>query len=845
MAALFFFALRRRRRTKGNAFMQWIKNLKLMPKLMLAFGLVLAIMLIQGLAAYNGLHSLNGVTNGVSKRVVPSVRTGGEMRGILGEYRNAAFQSLIRSSEAIKKESEAHKIALKKQMDKILLNYPPMINSEKERQIYQRTVADWKKASVSYQSVDEMVQLELHDDAIDSFTGETRALHDKVVADVIDLIAESDRQAKAAAESAAGTYAKASATLLVCLLLGVAGAVGLAWLFGRMLANNVRGAVKIAHEVAAGKLDGHIDASDKDEIGELMQALKRMQQDLRERTERDAAVAAENLRIRTALDNSSTGMYIADLDHNIVYANPSMQSIADKYADQIRSVAPAFDSSMPLVGSSLSVLEYGNQIDTRTVATIEKQGIAEREMAYGHVRIAQIISSIRDAHGSHVGFVCESRDRTLEAQVEEEVAKIVQAAAAGDLSGRVVTDGKQGFFLQLAQQLNGLLHANGDSIGEVSKLLTALSQGDLTARMQGQFQGVFATMRDDANATAEQLAAIVGRIQTAAISINAAAGEIAAGNDDLSHRTEQQAANLEETAASMEELTSTVRQNAEHARQANQLAVGAASVASQGGEVVGQVVTTMSGIETSSKKIADIISVIDSIAFQTNILALNAAVEAARAGEQGRGFAVVASEVRSLAQRSANAAKEIKGLIDASVGQVANGSALVRQAGQTMSEIVSSVQRVTDIMSEISAASQEQYAGIEQVNQTITQMDETTQQNAALVEEASAAARAMEEQAGQLTEAVSIFRVEHTLAAPPAPVAARAAAPVTARVAAKVTARVAAPVVAPVAAAPQKQARRARTVAKKPVAEVPGKPAPAPRGKKSEPALADSDWQEF
>ncbi|WP_369932730.1 methyl-accepting chemotaxis protein [Xanthomonas tesorieronis] len=793
--------------------MQWIKNLKLMPKLMLAFGLVLAIMLVQGFAAYNGLHSLNEGASLVSTNVVPSVRTGGEIRGILGEYRNAAYQNLIRSSDAVKKESEARKIALSKKLQEIFDTYSPLIGSEKERAIYDRTVADWKKASDSYKSVDEMLQLELHDDAIDTFTGETRTLHNKVVADVVELIAENDRQAVTAAEQANGTYKKASATLLVCLLIGVAGAVGLAWLFGRMLANNVRGAVKVANEVAAGKLDGHIDANGKDEIGELMQALKRMQQDLRERTERDAAVASENLRIRTALDNSSTGMFIADLDHTIVYANPSMQGIVDKYADHIHKVAPAFNSSMPLVGSSLSVLEYGNQVDTRTLATIEKQGVAEREMAYGPARIAQIVSSIRDAHGSHVGFVCESRDRTVEAQVEEEVAKIVQAAAAGDLSGRVATDGKQGFFLQLAQQLNGLLQANGDSIGEVSKLLTALSQGDLTARMHGEFHGVFATMRDDANATAEQLAAIVGRIQAAAVSINAAAGEIAAGNDDLSRRTEQQAANLEETAASMEELTSTVKQNAEHARQANQLAVGAASVASQGGDVVGQVVSTMSGIETSSKKIADIISVIDGIAFQTNILALNAAVEAARAGEQGRGFAVVASEVRTLAQRSANAAKEIKGLIDASVTQVANGSALVRRAGQTMSEIVSSVQRVTDIMSEIAAASQEQSSGIEQVNQTVTQMDETTQQNAALVEEATAAARSMEEQAGQLTEAVSIFRVEQSQAASaPAPRHA--------------------------------QVHSIHTVAKKPVAVPPSKPALA-TGKKSVPALADSDWQEF
>jgi methyl-accepting chemotaxis protein len=271
-------------------------------------------------------------------------------------------------------------------------------------------------------------------------------------------------------------------------------------------------------------------------------------------------------------------------------------------------------------------------------------------------------------------------------------------------------------------------------------------------------------MRDDANATVAQLTDIVGRIQQASSAINTAAGEIASGNADLSQRTEQQAANLEETAASMEELTSTVRQNADSARQANQLAVSAAAVASQGGQVVSEVVDTMRDIEGSSRKIGEIISVIDGISFQTNILALNAAVEAARAGEQGRGFAVVASEVRTLAQRSATAAKEIKGLIEASVDRVADGSRLVNQAGTTMGEIVTSVQRVTDIMAEISAASQEQSAGIEQVNQTITQMDETTQQNAALVEEASAAARSMEEQAQDLANAVSVFQLDTQLA---------------------------------------------------------------------------------
>jgi len=253
------------------------------------------------------------------------------------------------------------------------------------------------------------------------------------------------------------------------------------------------------------------------------------------------------------------------------------------------------------------------------------------------------------------------------------------------------------------------------------------------------------------------LAGIVSNVRAGANSIAIAAKEISIGNDELSQRTSEQASSLEETAASLEELTSTVRQNAEHSMQANQLASTACDIATKGGQDVAQVVITMGDIAESSKKIVDIIGVIESIAYQTNLLALNAAVEAARAGEQGRGFAVVASEVRNLARRSADAAKDIKSLIAESVSKVDNGSELVNKAGKTMNEIVSSIKKVSDISAEIAAASNEQSAGIEQVNQAIVQMDGVTQQNAAMVEEASAAAAALEEQARKLTEAVNIF----------------------------------------------------------------------------------------
>jgi methyl-accepting chemotaxis protein-1 (serine sensor receptor) len=305
-----------------------------------------------------------------------------------------------------------------------------------------------------------------------------------------------------------------------------------------------------------------------------------------------------------------------------------------------------------------------------------------------------------------------------------------------------------------------LIRAIAGPLNEAVRVAESVAAGDLTQNIEVRSQDETGKLMQAMKNMNESLVHIVGQVRNGTETIAVASREIATGNADLSSRTEEQASSLEETASSMEELTSTVKQNAENARQANQLVGSTAEVAVKGGRVVGQVVDTMASIKDSSRKISDIIGVIDGIAFQTNILALNAAVEAARAGEQGRGFAVVASEVRNLAQRSAGAAKEIKALIEDSVGKVDAGGRLVDEAGKTMDEIVSSVKRVTDIMGEIAAASQEQSAGIEQVSQAITQMDNVTQQNSALVEEAAAAAESLQDQAGKLAEAVSVFRLE-------------------------------------------------------------------------------------
>ncbi len=369
-------------------------------------------------------------------------------------------------------------------------------------------------------------------------------------------------------------------------------------------------------------------------------------------------------------------------------------------------------------------------------------------------------------------------------------------------------------------------------INEAVKVAETVSSGDLTSDIQihsndetGQLMHALKTMNTN-------LVNIVGQVRTGTELIATASTQIAAGNQDLSSRTEEQASSLEETASSMEELTSTVRFNAENARQANALAISASEIASRGGSVVGEVVNTMGSITDSSRKIVDIISVIDSIAFQTNILALNAAVEAARAGEQGRGFAVVASEVRVLAQRSAAAAKDIKGLIDDSVQKVQEGSQLVDKAGQTMEEIVDSISRVTQIMNQISHASEEQSLGIAQVNDAITQMDQVTQQNAALVEEAAAAAESMQEQSAKLADVVSVFRLDASQTS-----ASSSSAPSLARAAPRkpILPRRAAAVAAP-------KARAAAVETPAPTSKT-APAGPAPR--KAALTSGESDWEEF
>jgi methyl-accepting chemotaxis protein len=494
----------------------------------------------------------------------------------------------------------------------------------------------------------------------------------------------------------------------------------------------------------------------KDEIGDIARATDIFKDSIAEKV--------ANFRIKTGLDNIASNVMMTDESCNITYTNKAMASMAQEAEADLRRDLAQFDAGK-LLGSSLDIFYKNSSQHREMLAGLTASH--EEHIAISNRKYQVVTTPVIDKNGTRLGYLVDWKDETAEKAIETEVSDIVSAAVAGDFNNRISVDGKTGFMLNLTNSVNSLCETISTVLNDLVTMFSALAQGDLTKRIDADYQGTFGQLKDDANAMAEKLTTIVSQIKAGTGEVASAAAEISAGTTDLSQRTEEQAASLEQTSASMEEISATVKKNAENAQQANQSAGTTREVASRGGEVVAQAVTAMSRIEESSRKISDIISVIDEIARQTNLLALNAAVEAARAGDAGRGFAVVASEVRSLAQRSSQAAKDIKDLINNSTTQVKDGVDLVNRCGQQLKEIVSSINGVAAIVSEIASASAEQASGIDQVNKALTQMDEVTQQNSALVEENAAAAKTLEQQAGTMAERVEFFRLDESASATP------------------------------------------------------------------------------
>lgn len=499
--------------------------------------------------------------------------------------------------------------------------------------------------------------------------------------------------------------------------------------------------------IAGGDCSIAIEGTEKqDEMGMMSRALVEL---------RD--VVSNSFRIKTSLDCVNSNVMLADEKNNIIYMNPAVANLMRVVEPDLRKDLPNFDASK-LIGGSIDNFHKKPEHQRSMLASL--RSTYNTKIKVGGRTFGLIANPVFNTKQERLGTVVEWRDLTQELAIEEEINNVVEAAVKGDFTQSLSLDGKEGFMLNLSKGMNQICSISDKGLKEVERVLSTLSEGNLVDQMDGEYFGAFAQIQTALNNTIARLKGMVLQIKQSASSVNDASSEISSGSGDLSQRTEEQASSLEETAASMEQITGTVKQNAENAKSANSLATGARSIAERGGNVVSETVSAMQNIEKSSQKIADIIGVIDEIAFQTNLLALNAAVEAARAGDAGKGFAVVASEVRSLAGRSASASKEIKTLILESGQQVKTGSELVSEAGKTLQEIVNSVKQVADIITEITAASVEQSTGIEEVNSAIAQMDEVTQQNAALVEENTAAAQSLVKQAENLDTLMRFFTVD-------------------------------------------------------------------------------------
>jgi len=538
--------------------------------------------------------------------------------------------------------------------------------------------------------------------------------------------------------------------VLLAILLGI--------VIRQSVGTRIRAAVKVANEIAQGNLDTNIVIKSNDELGQLASALKGVQISLKASDDSEKR-AQESGRIKRALDCASSCTLLADQNAKIVYVNQSAQLLFSEDNDVIQKLVDSRKlNNGSLIDVSLDIFTRYSQLTPKNINNRHKSG--EVRINEDGLSLVVRLSPVVDKLGLRTGTVLEWYDRTHEVTAEHELQQSVDAAASGDFSRRINTGEMTGFHAHVATMLNNMAEITESGMNDTLRVLQSLATGDLNARIGGKHEGVFAELRDNSNATTDKLKTIVSEIRHAAVEVNQGAGSIAQGNQALSTRTEQQAARLEETAAAMQELTVTVQQNTENVIHASKLASSTREEAIHGGDVADRAVSAVIEISEASKKIADIISVIDEIAFQTNLLALNASVEAARAGEKGRGFAVVASEVRDLAGRSAAAAKEIKELIGDSVAKVDEGEKLVSESGDALKAIVESVRKVSEIVSEISCAGEEQIQGIDQINNAIMQIDEMTQKNAAMVGRQASASQQVGELAQHLDKMVRYFDID-------------------------------------------------------------------------------------
>jgi len=529
---------------------------------------------------------------------------------------------------------------------------------------------------------------------------------------------------------------------VVTLLLLACLATAFSLMISRGLTEAFREAVSVANRIANDDFSSNIKVDCKDETGQLLKAFQAMQGNLKQRINLEREAAAANARIKSALDCASANVMLTDADLNIIYINNSATVLMADIEPKLRKALPHFNAHA-LLGQNIDVFHRDPGHQRSLLENLQSSSRSSVEVAGLNLDIT--VNPVFNDEGQRVGTVAEWSNRTTEVSIEKEVGSIVDAAVSGDFSRRIDEDGKEGFYQRLAIGINQVLQTSETGIGDVVRVLRGLSEGDLTQRIEADYQGVFAQLKQDANTTIDRLSQVIGNVRENADAISNAAMQVSSTAQSLSHGASEQAASVEQTSASVGKMNDSIKQNTDNAKITGGIATTAVGSAKKGGQAVKETVTAMN-------QIAEKISVIAEIAFQTNILALNAAIEAARAGEHGKGFAVVAAEVRQLAERSQTAASEIGALANSSVD-------IARQAGAVLEEMVPSINKTANLVEEITLSSQAQSAGVGQIANTMGQLDQVTQQNAAASEELAATAEEMRGQSVQLQQLIGFFQL--------------------------------------------------------------------------------------